>query len=139
IVQALQDAPITVYGDGAQTRSFCYVTDLVEAVVRLMASPDDFTGPVNLGNPEERAIIELAEIVIELTGSRSQIVRAKLPADDPSRRCPDIGLACEALDWTPRVPLREGLERTIAYFEERLSGRSGAARHRSDALVRISN
>ncbi|HZR68777.1 MAG TPA: UDP-glucuronic acid decarboxylase family protein [Burkholderiales bacterium] len=125
VVQALQDEPITVYGDGAQTRSFCYVSDLVDAVVRLMASADDFIGPVNLGNPHEFTIEELAETVIELTGSRSRIVHAKLPADDPARRCPDIGLARAALGWEPRVPLREGLARTITYFEQRL--RTGRA------------
>jgi UDP-glucuronate decarboxylase len=132
IVQALQNRPITVYGGGRQTRSFCYVSDLVEALVRLMATPDDFVGPVNLGNPAEFTVLQLAQTVIELTGSRSTIEYAKLPADDPARRCPDVGLARAALDWAPRVALREGLERTIAYFEARLSGRVLAPR---DALA----
>jgi len=134
IVQALRDQPLTVYGDGRQTRAFCYVTDLVDAVVRLMASADDFAGPINLGNPEEFTVAELAETVIELTGSRSTVVHAKLPADDPGRRCPDIELAHAALGWEPCVPLREGLARTIAYFEARLGARRGM-RHRTEALA----
>ncbi len=116
IVQALRGEPITVYGDGSQTRSFCYVDDLIEALVRLMDSPDDFTGPVNLGNPGEFTIRELAEKVIALTGSRSQLVFHPLPPDDPVQRQPDIGLARKALGWQPNVPLAEGLEKTIEYF-----------------------
>ena len=118
IVQALRNQPITLYGDGTQTRSFCYVDDLIEGFVRLMASPDDLTGPVNLGNPGEFTMIELAEAVKDLTGSRSPLVHEPLPQDDPRQRQPDITLAREALVWAPRVALREGLKPTIAYFEE---------------------
>ncbi len=117
IVQALRNEPITVYGDGSQTRSFCYVDDMIEGFLRLMATADDFTGPVNLGNPAEFTIRELAEKVIELTGSRSRIEYRPLPSDDPRQRCPDITLARTALGWEPTVPLAEGLERTIAYFD----------------------
>jgi len=117
IVQALQGRPITVYGKGRQTRSFCYVDDTVDAFVRLMRSGDDFTGPVNIGNPRECTVLELAEKIIELTRSRSRIVFEPLPSDDPARRCPDITLAKAMLGWEPRVPLEEGLEKTIAYFE----------------------
>jgi UDP-glucuronate decarboxylase len=117
IVQALRNEPLTVYGDGAQTRSFCYVDDMIEGFLRLMASPDDFTGPVNLGNPVEFTIRELAEKVIELSGSRSKIEHRPLPSDDPRQRCPDITLARTALGWQPTVPLEQGLARTIAYFE----------------------
>ena len=119
IVQALKGEPLTVYGDGSQTRSFCYVTDLVEALVRLM-NTEDFSGPVNLGNPGEFTILELAEKVLELTGSRSRIVHAALPQDDPVRRCPDISLAGEKLGWKPAISLDEGLPPTIAYFREKL-------------------
>ncbi len=119
IVQALKGEPLTVYGDGSQTRSFCYVTDLVEALVRLM-NTEGFIGPVNLGNPGEFTILELAEKVLELTGSRSRIVHAALPQDDPVRRCPDISLAGEKLGWKPAIGLDEGLPPTIAYFREKL-------------------
>jgi UDP-glucuronate decarboxylase len=125
IVQALRGEPITLYGDGAQTRSFCYVDDLVDGLVRLMATPDDVTGPMNLGNPREMTMLELAALVIELTGSRSKTLHAPLPADDPRQRQPDISLARETLDWAPRVELREGLAKTIAYFDDLL--RTGAA------------
>ena len=125
IMQALADRPITVYGKGRQTRSFCYVTDLVDGVARLMASDDEFTGPVNLGNPHECTVLELAEQIIFLTNSKSEIVFAPLPSDDPARRCPDITLARAMLDWRPRVALREGLERTIAYFDRLCTERSG--------------
>jgi UDP-glucuronate decarboxylase len=118
IVQALRGEPITVYGKGRQTRSFCYVSDTIDALARLMASPEDFTGPVNLGNPHECTVLELAELIVEMTGSRSEIVFAPLPNDDPTRRCPDITLAKAMLDWQPRVSLREGLERTIEYFAQ---------------------
>jgi UDP-glucuronate decarboxylase len=118
IVQALKGQPITVYGDGEQTRSFCYVDDLIEGFVRLMGSPKDFTGPVNLGNPGEFSMKELAEAVIELTGSRSALTYVTLPADDPKQRQPDISLAKQRLGWTPKVALREGLGRTIAYFDK---------------------
>src|SRR2546430_1633791 len=117
IVQALRGNPITVYGEGVQTRSFCYVDDLVEGLIRLMDTPDEVTGPVNLGNPVEFTIRQLAELVIELTGSSSRIVNHSLPADDPRQRCPDIALAKKVLDWEPHVQLREGLAKTIAYFE----------------------
>ncbi|TLZ37026.1 MAG: SDR family oxidoreductase, partial [Gammaproteobacteria bacterium] len=118
IAQALKGAPITVYGDGKQTRSFCYVDDLIEAFVRLMATPDDFTGPVNLGNPEEFTILELARKVIANTGSRSEIVFKPLPSDDPMQRQPDISLARQILQWEPAVALNEGLRRTISYFRD---------------------
>ena len=120
IVQALKNEPITVYGDGKQTRSFCYVDDLIEAFVRLMDTPDDFTGPVNLGNPGEFTIRELAEKTITLTGSKSKIVFKPLPSDDPMQRCPDISLAREKLGWGPAIPLEHGLVKTIAYFEDML-------------------
>jgi UDP-glucuronate decarboxylase len=122
IVQALRREPITIYGDGTQTRSFCYVDDLIEGFVRLMATSDDFTGPVNLGNPGEFTMEQLAEKVLALTGSRSKIVYRPLPVDDPKQRQPDISLANEKLGWTPKVPLDVGLERTIAYFDGLLSG-----------------
>ncbi|MFP6564145.1 MAG: UDP-glucuronic acid decarboxylase family protein [Myxococcota bacterium] len=125
IVQALRGEPITIYGDGSQTRAFCYVDDLIEGLCRLMATPDEFTGPVNLGNPGEFSMLELAEEVLAITGSRSEVVHRPLPSDDPSRRSPDISLARQQLGWEPKTPLREGLEKTVAYFDERL--RSGAA------------
>jgi UDP-glucuronate decarboxylase len=116
IAQALKGTPITVYGDGKQTRSFCYVDDLIDAFVRLMATSDDFIGPVNLGNPEEFTILELARKVIANTGSRSEIVFKPLPSDDPVQRQPDISLARQMLQWEPKVALNEGLRRTISYF-----------------------
>jgi UDP-glucuronate decarboxylase len=115
IVQALSNSDITVYGDGSQTRSFCYVDDLIEGMVRMMGS-EGFTGPVNLGNPEEYTIQELAEKIIALTGSTSKIVHRPLPSDDPTQRQPDIALASQRLGWSPRVSVDEGLRRTIAYF-----------------------
>jgi len=120
IVQALRGEPITVFGDGSQTRSFCYVSDLVEGLVSLMASADDFTGPVNLGNPGEFTILQLAHKIIELTGSRSRIAHAPLPSDDPLQRRPDITLAQTRLNWRPAVALDEGLRRTIEYFARTL-------------------
>ena len=120
IMQALRNEPVTIDGDGTQTRSFCYVDDLVECMIRLMASPEDFTGPVNMGNPSEFTMLELAETIIELAGSRSGVIFHPLPEDDPRQRRPDISLARKALGWEPAVPLREGLKRTIAYFEEAL-------------------
>ena len=120
IVQALKGEPITVYGDGSQTRSFCYADDLIDGFLKLMGSPADVTGPINLGNPGEFSIAELAEIVLDLTGSRSKLVYKPLPADDPRQRRPDIAIAQAELGWEPRVQLREGLVRTIAYFEELL-------------------
>lgn len=122
IVQALKKEPITIYGDGTQTRSFCYVDDLIEAIVRFMALPDDFPGPMNLGNPGEFQMKELAELVLKLTGSSSKIVFKTLPQDDPKQRKPDISLARQKLGWTPKVSLEEGLKATITYFERVLSG-----------------
>ena len=119
IVQALKGEDITIYGDGAQTRSFQYVDDLIEVMIRMMATRDDFIGPVNTGNPGEFTMLELAQKIIELTGSRSKIVYRPLPGDDPKQRKPDITLAKEKLDWEPKIRLEEGLKRTIAYFEEK--------------------
>ncbi len=121
IVQALRGEPITVYGEGQQTRSFCYVDDLIEAMLRMMDTPEDFTGPVNIGNPSEFTILQLAETVVRLTGSRSKIVFEALPKDDPRQRQPDIGLARQKLDWEPTVALEEGLRKTIDYFSSRLN------------------
>jgi UDP-glucuronate decarboxylase len=117
IVQALLNRDITVYGDGTQTRAFCYVDDLVDGLVRLMKSADDVTGPVNMGNPQEFTMLALATTVIELTGSRSKIVHRPLPQDDPHQRRPDISKAQEVLGWQPRTPLKEGLAKTITYFD----------------------
>jgi UDP-glucuronate decarboxylase len=116
IVQALRGEALTVYGSGEQTRSFCYVDDLVEAMLRAMATPDTFTGPVNIGNPGEFTMLELAERVLRLVGGASRLVHLPLPQDDPRQRQPDIGLARRELGWQPRVPLEEGIERTIDYF-----------------------
>ena len=117
IVQALKGEDITIYGDGSQTRSFCYVDDLIEGMIRLMNSRDGFTGPVNVGNPGEFTIKQLAEIVIELTGSDSKIIYEDLPVDDPTQRKPDITLAKKELDWEPKIQLKEGLVKTIEYFK----------------------
>jgi UDP-glucuronate decarboxylase len=121
IVQALRGDDITLFGDGSQTRSFCYVDDLIEGLVRLMATPDDVTGPMNIGNPHEISVRELADRVVRLTGSRSSIVFKHLPEDDPLQRCPDITMAQRVLGWEPKVPLDEGLGRTIAYFDRLLA------------------
>jgi UDP-glucuronate decarboxylase len=121
IAQALRGENITIYGDGSQTRSFCYVEDLIDGLVRLMATPAEFTGPINLGNPGEFSMLELAELVINLTGAKSDIVFEALPVDDPMQRCPDIGMAKSVLDWHPNVELRDGLTRTIEYFREVLA------------------
>jgi UDP-glucuronate decarboxylase len=121
IRQALLGEPITIYGDGLQTRSFCYVSDLVDGLVRLMRTDDDFTGPVNIGNPHEFTMIELAEHVLSLTGSKSRLERLPIPTDDPRQRQPDIGLARKVLGWEPKVPLVEGLRRTIEYFDSVLT------------------
>ena len=121
IMQALKNEPITLFGDGNQTRSFCYVDDLVEGLTRLMESPDELTGPVNLGNPAEFTIRQLAERVVALTGSRSKIEFRPLPADDPKQRQPEIALARSALNWTPTIQLDEGLKKTIAYFDGMLA------------------
>jgi UDP-glucuronate decarboxylase len=117
IIQALGNESITIYGDGKQSRSFCYVDDLVEGIMRFMKAPDDVTGPINLGNPQEYTILELAEKVIESTNSKSEITFESAPEDDPRQRRPDISLAKQALDWQPRVNLEDGLSRTVAYFE----------------------
>jgi len=119
IVQALQNKPLTVYGDGKQTRSFCYVEDLIDGFIRLMASPNDFTGPVNLGNSSEYSMIELATLIKELTRSTSEIVFHPLPEDDPKQRQPDIALAKTALHWQPSMSVREGLRQTVEYFKKR--------------------
>ena len=120
ITQAVQNKPITIYGDGAQTRSFCYVDDLIEALILLMNSSDDLTGPINLGNPVEISILEMAHTIIELVGSSSSLEYLELPSDDPRKRCPDVSQAKEKLGWEPTVPLKEGLTKTIEYFEELL-------------------
>ena len=121
IVQALRGEPITIYGDGSQTRSFCYVDDLIDGLIRLMNSGPQFTGPVNLGNPVEFRILELAELVLKMTGSSSQLVFKPLPQDDPKQRKPNILLAQQELDWTPKTNLEEGLDRTIHYFKKLFS------------------
>ena len=120
IVQALKNRDITVYGDGSQTRSFCYIDDLIEGLLKVMNTADDFTGPINLGNPKEVSILELAKKIIKLTRSKSNIVFKSLPQDDPKRRCPDITLARNTLSWEPKVSLEEGLAKTIAYFKNLL-------------------
>ena len=117
VVQALRGHDITIYGDGQQTRSFCYVDDLIDGLVKLMATEDSITGPINIGNPDEFSMLELASMVIELTGSRSRIVHRALPDDDPKQRRPNISKANDLLAWSPHTPLRDGLRRTIAYFE----------------------
>lgn len=116
VVQALKGENITVYGDGSQTRSFCYVDDMIDGLIRMMESDDGFLGPVNLGNPDEFRILDLAKTVISMTGNRSKIVHGPLPQDDPMQRNPDISLAKKILGWQPHVNLEKGLERTIAYF-----------------------
>src|SRR5262249_8708230 len=123
IVQALQGAPITLYGDGTQTRAFCYVDDLIEGFVKLMAAGDDATGPINLGNPLETSVAEPADIIVDMTGSRSKLSRCPLPIDDPIQRCPDIAEAKQILGWHPKTDLRDGLARTIDYFDKLLGGR----------------
>lgn len=121
VVQALKGEPITIYGDGSQTRSFCYVDDLIDGFVGLMQSAPEITGPINLGNPGEFTIRELAELAIEMTGSKSSLTFLPLPQDDPKQRQPDISLARQQLDWNPKVPLRAGLEKTIRYFHDLLT------------------
>ena len=120
IMQALQNEDITIYGDGQQTRSFQYVDDLLEGMIRMMDSREDFTGPVNIGNPNEFTILELANKVIELTNSRSKIIRMPLPSDDPMQRQPNIDLAKKELNWEPKIQLEDGLQKTIAYFDQLL-------------------
>jgi UDP-glucuronate decarboxylase len=139
IVQALRNQPLTIYGNGSQTRSFCYVDDLIEGLMRLMSAPRGVKTPMNLGNPEEFTILELAELVIELTGSRSRMVFRPLPGDDPLQRCPDIELARRELGWQPRIPLRDGLNRTIAYLEGVLSRGGGAKAARAPRRRRLSS
>ncbi len=125
IIQALTGQDITLYGTGTQTRSFCYVDDLVDVMIRMMDSPDDFTGPVNIGNPGEFTMLELAEKVIALTGSKSKISYQPLPSDDPKQRCPDISLAEKSLQWRPNIQLADGLKKTIEYFKDQLASTSG--------------
>lgn len=132
IMQALKGEPITLFGDGTQTRAFCYVDDLIDGFVRLMDAPDALTGPVNLGNPQELSIGSLAEKIVAMTGSKSKIILKPLPQDDPKQRCPDIALARSALGWEPVVPLETGLSRTIAYFEAQIkSGHEPAGPRRA--------
>ena len=116
IVQALRSEPVTIYGAGTQTRSFCFIDDLIDAFISLMGTSDDITGPMNLGNPEEFTIKQLAETIIEMTGSRSELVYSEMPKDDPLQRCPDINLANSILDWNPTTKLKDGLEKTVSYF-----------------------
>jgi UDP-glucuronate decarboxylase len=118
IIQALEGEDITIYGDGSQTRSFCYVDDTVDGIIRMMNTPRGITGPVNLGNPNEISILDLARLIIDLTGSRSRIVFKPLPQDDPRRRCPDITLAREKLGWKPKIDLMTGLKKTVEYFSD---------------------
>ncbi|MBR1907845.1 SDR family oxidoreductase [bacterium] len=120
IVQALQNKDITIYGDGSQTRSFCYISDLIDGMVKMMNNDKNFVGPVNLGNPSERTILEFAELIIELTNSKSKIVHKPLPEDDPVKRKPDITLAKEKLNWNPKVDINDGLTKTIEYFDKKL-------------------
>jgi len=122
VVAALKGEPITIYGDGSHSRSFCYVDDMIEAMLRMMDAGDDMVGPINAGNPEETPVIVLAELIRELTGSRSALVHRPLPPDDPMRRCPDITRAGAMLAWEPTVPLRAGLMRTIEHFDRLLTG-----------------
>jgi UDP-glucuronate decarboxylase len=121
IMQALRGEDMTVFGDRSQTRSFCYVHDMIDGFIKLMNSPDNFVGPVNLGNPVEFSILDLAEKVIKITGSKSRIVFNPLPQDDPKQRQPDIKLAREKLNWQPTIPLEDGLKRTVEYFRELVS------------------
>jgi UDP-glucuronate decarboxylase len=123
IIQALKGEPITIFGDGTQSRSFCYANDMIEGLIRMMNGPDDFTGPVNLGNPAEYKILDLAQTIIRLTDSKSRIDFFPPPMDDPKRRQPDISLAKEKLHWEPKIDLEEGLKRTIHFFKERLKGK----------------
>jgi UDP-glucuronate decarboxylase len=125
IVQALKGGNISLYGDGTQTRSFCYVDDLIEAMIRMMGTDQDVTGPVNIGNPAEFTIRQLAELILEITGSRSKTIYRPLPPDDPKQRQPNIELAKQVLDWQPKIPLRQGLEKTILYFDKLLCGSPG--------------
>ena len=120
ILQALKNEDITIYGDGTQTRSFCYVDDLVDGMIRMMNNPQKFIGPVNLGNPNERSILDFAKLIIEMTGSKSQIIYRPLPQDDPVQRKPDISLAKKELNWEPYTDIKTGLEKTIEYFKTKI-------------------
>jgi UDP-glucuronate decarboxylase len=133
IVQALKGEPITIYGDGSQTRSFCYVDDLIEGMIRLMDTGPDVTGPINIGNPVETTVAELAHKIVDLTGSRSKIEHRPLPVDDPTQRCPDISRAKSLLGWEPKVPLETGLKRTIEYFDRLLGSNAAPAEARTVA------
>ncbi len=133
IVQALKNEPITLYCDGSQTRAFCYVDDMIEGFLRMMDAPDEITGPVNLGNPVETSVAELARLIVELTEARSTIVYRPLPVDDPIQRCPDISQAKQVLDWQPQTPLRPGLQRTIAYFDKLLTERGETPKRKAAA------
>jgi UDP-glucuronate decarboxylase len=124
IVQALKGDDITIYGDGSQTRSFCYVNDMVDAFVRFMNTEKGFTGPMNLGNPNEFTMLELAELTLDLTNSKSKTIHQELPKDDPKQRRPDISLAMDKLNWEPKVQLKEGLKKTIEYFDDLLKSNS---------------
>lgn len=135
IVQALQGKNITIYGDGQQTRSFCYVDDLIEAMVRMMSSSDDVTGPINTGNPHEFTIRQLAEMVIEMTGSKSKLIFEPLPSDDPKQRKPDIKRAKDLLGWEPKTQLRDGLRKTISYFDEHLKKNESFGLNRGDKVL----
>lgn len=126
IVQALRGESITLYGDGQQTRSFCYVDDLIEAMMRMMRTGPEITGPINIGNPSECTIRQMAQIVLDVTGSSSTLVHLPLPPDDPKQRCPDITRAREILEWEPTVALRQGIEKTVAYFDRILADRGSA-------------
>ena len=136
ITQALLGRDITVYGDGLQTRSFCFVDDLIDGLIRLMDTSPDITGPVNVGNPAEFTIMELAQMTVSLVGSRSKIVHRPLPENDPKQRQPDISLAQELLGWRPRIALKEGLAKTIAYFEQLLSDKALRAQLVKEAMVK---
>ena len=120
IIQALKGEDITIYGDGSQTRSFCYVSDLVDGIVKMMNNPQGFIGPVNLGNPSERTILDFAKLITEMVNTDSKIVFKPLPSDDPTQRKPDISVAKKELNWEPKIDIKEGLENTIKYFSERL-------------------
>ncbi len=135
ITQALQNTPITMYGNGNQTRSFCYVDDLIHGILKMMESSSDFIGPVNLGNPIEFDLLDLAKIIIELTNSKSKIIYQNLPSDDPSRRKPDISLAKEKLNWEPKIDLKTGLEKTIKYFEKVLKNESSNCSRRKVSCI----
>lgn len=120
IVQALKGEDLTIYGDGSQTRSFCYIDDLVEGIIRMMNNPQGFIGPVNLGNPSERTILDFAKIIIEMTGSKSKIISKPLPSDDPTQRKPDLSVAKKELNWEPKIDIKEGIAKTIEYFERKI-------------------